>query len=244
MSETLEEEPALEDCHSAKKTRIRLKSDLRKSGEINLLYECHHWNIASSLKTVSRRYIPKTRGQKNKSHEGSDCEKHLNLNQLIIGLFISNQQKEIYNIRGLLNKKPRTSIDNMRGRINKAMKNMISSLKYNPNHKLEGLLRRWFEARRQSIKKQRKGKKSRVQGPKKTDTGGHERRSRAPHAGMGGCAADCPDPADITLSMVEESTPSSRSCSPYPRRRPAANNADFAKTKPTTVCSHFTQMSH
>ncbi|CAF2056647.1 unnamed protein product, partial [Brassica oleracea] len=29
MSETLEEEPALEDCHSAKKTRIRLKSDLR-----------------------------------------------------------------------------------------------------------------------------------------------------------------------------------------------------------------------
>ncbi|KAF3523177.1 hypothetical protein F2Q69_00048005 [Brassica cretica] len=60
---------------------------------------------------------------------------------------------------------------------------------------------------------------------------------------MGGCAADCPDPADITLSMAEESTPISWSCSPYPRWRPAANNADFAKTKPTTVCSQFTQMS-
>lgn len=40
---------------------------------------------------------------------------------------------------------PRVSTDNMRKLIYKAMKNMISSLKYRHNHKLEGLMRRWFE---------------------------------------------------------------------------------------------------
>ena len=40
---------------------------------------------------------------------------------------------------------PRVSTDNMRNLIYKAMKNRISSLKYRYNHKLEGLMKRWFE---------------------------------------------------------------------------------------------------
>lgn len=40
---------------------------------------------------------------------------------------------------------PRVSTDCLQGFIYKAMKNRICSLKYRPLHKLEGLLKRWFE---------------------------------------------------------------------------------------------------
>lgn len=58
-------------------------------------------------------------------------------------------QTTIYHIwrerNAIKHQKPRTSTDNMRKLIYKAMKNMICSLKYKLNHKLERLLRRWFE---------------------------------------------------------------------------------------------------
>ncbi|KAG5377615.1 hypothetical protein IGI04_025457 [Brassica rapa subsp. trilocularis] len=40
---------------------------------------------------------------------------------------------------------PRNSIEQMRRLIDKAMRNRIYSLKYQPEHKLGGMLTRWFE---------------------------------------------------------------------------------------------------